>query len=59
MTMDPEDSIRRMSSQQINRALDNIATAYHEAGHVVVAYEFGWWVRRGGVRLGAWAHART
>jgi len=25
---------------------------------VVVAYEFGWWVRRGGVRLGAWAHAR-
>src|SRR5262245_31944491 len=26
-------------------------TAYHEAGHVVVAYEFGWWVRRGGVRL--------
>jgi len=33
-------------------------TAYHEAGHVVVAYEFGWWVRRGGVRLGAWAHAR-
>jgi hypothetical protein len=33
-------------------------TAYHEAGHVVVAYEFGWWVRRGGVRIGAWAHAR-
>src|SRR5262245_51455100 len=26
-------------------------TAYHEAGHVVVAYEFGWWVRRVGVRL--------
>jgi hypothetical protein len=57
MTMDPEDSIRRMSSQQINRALDNIATAYHEAGHVVVAYEFGWWVGRGGVRIGALAHA--
>jgi hypothetical protein len=34
------------------------AIAYHEAGHVVVAYEFGWWVRRGGVRLGGWAHAR-
>jgi len=33
-------------------------TPYHEAGHVVVAYEFGWWVCRGGVRLGAWAHAR-
>jgi hypothetical protein len=32
--------------------------AYHEAGHAVVAYEFGWWVRRGGVRLGAWAHVR-
>ena len=32
--------------------------AYHEAGHVVVAYEFGWWVCRGGVRIGAWAHAR-
>jgi hypothetical protein len=23
-------------------------TAYHEASHVVVAYEFGWWVGRGG-----------
>jgi hypothetical protein len=34
------------------------AIAYHEAGHVVVACEFGWWVWRGGVRLGAWAHAR-
>jgi hypothetical protein len=33
-------------------------TAYHEAGHVVVAYEFGWFVARGGVRLGAWPHAR-
>jgi hypothetical protein len=57
MTMDPEDSIRRMSSQQINRALDNIATAYHEAGHVVVAYEFGWWVSHDGVRIGELAHA--
>jgi hypothetical protein len=34
------------------------ALAWHEAGHVVVAYEFGWWLRRGGVRVGAWAHAR-
>ena len=34
------------------------AVAWHEAGHVVVAYEFGWWLRRGGVRVGAWAHAR-
>jgi hypothetical protein len=33
------------------------AVAWHEAGHVVVAYEFGWWLRRGGVRVGAWAHA--
>ena len=33
-------------------------TAFHEAGHVVVAYEFGWWVCRGGVRIGAWAHTR-
>ena len=32
--------------------------AYHEAGHAVVAYEFGWWVHRGGVRIGAWAHGR-
>jgi hypothetical protein len=40
------------------RLLTPEAVAYHEAGHVVVAYEFGWWVRRGGVRLGAWAHAR-
>ena len=55
MTMDP-DIARRMSTQQINRALDNIATAYHEAGHVVAVYEFGWWVRRGGLRIGALAH---
>jgi hypothetical protein len=40
------------------RVLTPETIAYHEAGHVVVAYEFGWWVRRGGVRLGAWAHAR-
>jgi hypothetical protein len=40
------------------RLLTPETIAYHEAGHVVVAYEFGWWVRRGGVRLGAWAHAR-
>ena len=25
---------------------------------MVLAYRFGWWVRRGGVRIGAWAHAR-
>jgi len=32
--------------------------AYHEAGHVVVAYEFGWWVCRGWVRsIRAWPHA--
>jgi hypothetical protein len=41
-----------------DRLLTPEAIAYHEAGHVVVAYEFGWWVHRGGVRLGAWAHAR-
>jgi hypothetical protein len=40
------------------RLLTPETIAYHEAGHVVVAYEFGWWVRRGGVRLGAWAQAR-
>jgi hypothetical protein len=39
------------------RLLTQETVAYHEAGHVLVAYEFGWWVRRGGVRLGAWAHA--
>jgi len=32
-------------------------TAYHEAGHVVVIYEFGWWVSRGGVRI-VWAWGR-
>ena len=32
------------------------AKAYHEAGHVVVAYAFGGQVRRGGVRSGVWAH---
>ena len=31
---------------------------YHEAGHAVVAFEHGWRVRRGGVRAGAWPHAR-
>jgi hypothetical protein len=40
------------------RVLTPETIAYHQAGHVVVAYEFGWWVPRGGVRLGAWAHAR-
>jgi len=40
------------------RMLTPEAVAYHEAGHVVVGYEFGWWVRRGGVRLGPGAHAR-
>ena len=34
------------------------ALAWLEAGQVVVAYEFGWWLRRGGVRIGAWAHTR-
>src|SRR5258708_29544506 len=33
------------------RALSSETLAYHEAGHAVVAYEFGWWVRRGGVRV--------
>jgi hypothetical protein len=41
------------------RLLTPEAIAYHEAGHVVVAYEFGWFVGRGGVRLGAWPHVRT
>jgi hypothetical protein len=40
------------------RLLTQEALAYHEASHAVVAYEFGWLVRRGGVRIGAWAHAR-
>ena len=31
-------------------------TAYHEAGHVVILCEFGWWVSRGGVRIGAAAY---
>jgi hypothetical protein len=42
-----------------DRLLTPEAIAYHEAGHVVIAYEFGWFVGRGGVRLGAWAHVRT
>jgi hypothetical protein len=29
----------------------SLSTAYHEAAHVVVAYEFGWWVWRGGIRI--------
>ena len=40
------------------RLSNPVIDAYHEAGHVVLAYEFGWCVRRGGVRIGAWAHAR-
>jgi hypothetical protein len=32
------------------------AKAYHDAGHVVVAYVFGGQVRRGGVRTGTLAH---
>jgi ATP-dependent Zn protease len=32
-------------------------TAYHEAAHAVVAYEFGWWVTRGGLRILSWPHA--
>jgi hypothetical protein len=40
------------------RVLTPEGIAYHEAGHTVVAYEFGWWVGRGGVRLGAWTHVR-
>jgi len=34
------------------------ATAYHEAGHVVAIYEFGWRVARGGVRIGAQPHVK-
>jgi hypothetical protein len=44
------------------RARDRLTTpesiAYHEAAHAVVAYRLGWWVRRGGVRIGAWPHVR-
>jgi hypothetical protein len=36
-----------------DRLLTTEPIAYHEAAHAVVAYEFGWWVRRGGVRLAA------
>jgi hypothetical protein len=32
--------------------------AYHEAGHTVVGYEFGWYLRHGGVRIGRDAAAR-
>ena len=32
--------------------------AYHEAGHAVAAYEFGWYLRHGGVRIGKNAEAR-
>jgi hypothetical protein len=40
------------------RMLTDEAIAFHEAGHVIVAYDFKWWIGHGGVRLGAWAHAR-
>ena len=33
------------------------STAIHEAAHAVVAYEWGWWVRRGGVRIRSWPRA--
>lgn len=29
--------------------------AWHEAGHAVVAYEHGWWLKRGGVRIDDYA----
>ena len=50
--------IRRRWRAVRARLLTRESVAYHEAGHVVVAYQFGWWVHRGGVRLGGWAHAR-
>jgi hypothetical protein len=31
-----------------------MAVAHHEAAHVATAYEFGWWVRKPGVNIGAW-----
>lgn len=37
---------------------DPESCAYHEAGHAVAAYEFGWYLRRGGVRIGKNAEAR-
>jgi hypothetical protein len=36
---------------------DAASCAYHEAGHAVVAYEFGWYLRHGGVRIGKIAEA--
>jgi hypothetical protein len=27
------------------------AAAYHEAGHAVVAYHFGWWVNDEGIEI--------
>jgi hypothetical protein len=35
------------------RSITPETIAYNEAGHAVVAYEFGWWVGRGGVRINA------
>ena len=54
----PRTGARRRWWRARARSITPEAIAYHEAGHVVLAYEFGWWVRRGGVRIGAWAHAR-
>jgi hypothetical protein len=37
---------------------DPESCAFHEAGHAVVAYEYGWYLRHGGVRIGKNAEAR-
>jgi hypothetical protein len=36
---------------------DSHYAAYHEAGHTVAAYEFGWYLRHGGVCIGERAQA--
>jgi hypothetical protein len=37
---------------------DDISNAFHEAGHVVIGYKFGWHLRHGGVCIGKIAEAR-
>ena len=50
MTMRWEDKRARLHTPE--------TIAYHEAGHVVAIYEFGWRVARGGVRIGARPHVK-
>jgi hypothetical protein len=53
--------IERLLGTERKANADDERSAYHEAGHAVVGYQFGWYLRRGGVRIGADAatHHRT